>query len=133
MEKPIKIEGLAAFKKAMEQAPKIAVPIMDKAIKKSIFDIQRKTLPITPFDTGRLRGSFRTKFAPLKGRLYPTVKYAFIQHEAHFKHKVGQRKYLEVGVKKAEPIIRKNFEIAIKTIFSYIKTKVNIGRFKKFL
>ena len=70
--------------------------------------ILKRTIPLTPKDTGALRASGAvypvraqgTRFSATVGFGGPGVRYALIQHEEmSYRHPVGQAKYLETGVK----------------------------------
>lgn len=84
----IAIPNLDKFRDAVKRWPAIAGPILDRAIKKSIYDVQAKTIPVTPIRTGRLRGSFQTAFSPLAGILRPTVEYALYVHQGTAPHTI---------------------------------------------
>lgn len=82
----VEIPDLPRLVDALKKWPDIAAPILDKAIKKSIYDVQARTIMETPIKTGRLRGSFQTAFSPLVGILRPTVEYAVHVHQGTRAH-----------------------------------------------
>lgn len=119
----IKFTNLEAVKKALVSAPQIAVPKFDKAIKKSIYKINRNTIPLTPVDTGRLRGSIgeSIQFTPLRGRIGSNLVYALSQHEnENFRHNRGEAKYLEKGANRSIKFIEDEFKTAAQETFDEI-------------
>ena len=93
----IKFTNLEEIKSALISAPNIAVPKFDAAIKRSIYQINRETVPITPIDTGRLRMSIGESigFTPLRGKIGSNLSYARSQHEREdFRHNQGEAKFL---------------------------------------
>lgn len=82
----VEIPDLPRLIEALKKWPDVSAPIIDKAIRKSIFDIQAKTVVETPIKTGRLRGSFQTAFGPFFGILRPSVEYAPLVHEGTRPH-----------------------------------------------
>lgn len=86
VEVKVEIPGLDKLVAALKKYPSIAAPILDKAIKKSIYDVQAKTIPLTPIKTGRLRGSFQVGFSALAAVLKPSVTYALFVHEGTAPH-----------------------------------------------
>ncbi|MBI4119244.1 MAG: HK97 gp10 family phage protein [Parcubacteria group bacterium] len=74
----VKIENLPELRRAFRDYPKIAEPILQKAIIATQFIFQKHTLkdnPV-PWRTGNLLQSFRFKFGRLQARWFPTAKYA---------------------------------------------------------
>lgn len=141
----IQIEGLEQFRQALKKFPKISGPILQKAIIKSIIDLQAKTIPLTPIKTGRLRGSFMTAFSPLTGILKPSVNYAIYVHEGTRPHQIrpvakralywkgadhpvsvvnhpGTRpnRFLSSGIEAAKSVIQNNFATALKDTLEQI-------------
>lgn len=117
----IKIEGLDEFTKMMMKYPEISGRNIQDAIGKSIAEIERETVPRTPFDRGRLAGGYREKFSPLRGELYNLVEYAVKQHETlWYHHRVGEAKFLEHGATAASSQIEKYFEQAISDTLNKI-------------
>lgn len=82
----VEIPNLEKFREALKKWPSISAPIINRAIRKSIYDIQAKTIVVTPHRTQRLRGSFQVAFGPLMGILRPTVEYAIWVHEGTRPH-----------------------------------------------
>lgn len=115
------IKGLDKFKRVLSQSPQIAAPIFGEAIKKSMIEIQRQSVPLTPVDTGRLRGSYRIEFKPAVGAVIPDTEYAVYVHEGTWK--MNARPFLAKGLKAAKSQIKKYFEEAIKAINQVIILK----------
>jgi len=94
----VEIKGMDRLKRMMARAPSVISKRLDTAIKKSIYQIQRNVIPITPVDTGMLRRSITlgTSFGHLQGRIRPTVNYAFYVHEGT-RYMAG-RPYLRQGL-----------------------------------
>lgn len=122
----LQIKGLDKFQKVMGKSPIITAKAFSDAIKESLIDIQSKTRPITPIDTGRLRTSIGARNADgifkvkgLVGSIGSDVEYAWPVHEKHR----TKSKFLLKGTKKAVRDIKKNFERAIETIFKTISLK----------
>jgi len=62
----------------------VADDTTNKAIKLSMFEIQREAQIRTPLDTGNLRGSYETKFWELEWELRNTRKYWIFVHEGRW-------------------------------------------------
>ncbi len=120
----IKIKNLDKIKAALAKSPQIVAKHINKAIKKSIFDIRNRAIDTTPVKTGRLRGSYDTRFGMLRGQLRPAAKYAIYVHEGHrqevgrFVPAIGKRlvapyvkgnPFLKKAVKQAENKVQNNF------------------------
>jgi len=118
------VKGLKELATNLKKYPTIAAPIIQDAIKKSIFQVERRAKPKTPVDTGRLRAGYRHKFGLLTGTLYNPVKYALKQHESlHFRHRVGEAKFMEKGLKESIGQINKFFEQSLEKILKKIAKK----------
>lgn len=134
MDIKITIPKLASLRKALSDAPEIAAKEIDDAIKKSIAKITEKTIPITPIDTGRLRGSIKegTSFEPFRGRIEPKANYARFVHEGTSKWPLSQkpknpstvRQFLKVGVEKSMGEIKTFFQKALENIAAKIAKKI---------
>ena len=121
MEINIKIKNMPQVMAALKQSPVIVGKHINKAIKESIFDIERKAKPLTPVDTGRLRGSYDTRFGTLYGEVTPTAEYAIYVHEGT-RYMTG-RPFLSKGVKQAMSQINKNFEKGLEGALNEIARK----------
>ena len=134
MEIKISIPKLGALQKALKQWPELSAREIDDAIKKSIAKITEKTIPITPIDTGRLRGSIKegTSFAPFKGKIQPTANYAIKIHEGTAKYPLSKkpknpstvRQFLKVGAEKSMGEIKNYFIQALKNIAEKTARKI---------
>ena len=146
----IQINGLEEFRKALSDYPRISGPIMQRAITKSIYDLQARTVMLTPIKTGRLRGSFQTAFSPLQGILKVGVNYAIYVHEGTAPHQIrpvnkkalywkgadhpvsfvnhpGTRanRFMESGLHSARQAIEDNFAKALNEIVKTIANRTN--------
>lgn len=123
----VTIKNLDKFKNAIHKAPQLASKEIESAFKKSLYQVVRETVPLTPIDTGRLVGSIGEvgsegifKIEKLRAVVGTRIKYAVYVHEGHQKHRLGQRKYLETGLKKSIPKIREFFKRAFDNVFMTI-------------
>lgn len=91
-----------------------------KAIKVSIFDIERVTKTITPIDKGRLRNSFRTNIIPMEGKLKNISDYAIFVHEGTSRWPLSSppknaftvRQFMTEGLERTKTRIHRNFQKA---------------------
>lgn len=105
----IKVEGLKNLEKKINDIPNKTM----KGIKKSMDLVYIKSQPLVPVDTGKLKKS--GKVVRLKNgyelkyqSFNKDYDYAPIQHEnKHFRHRVGQAKYLEEPVELSMEEIKK--------------------------
>lgn len=77
----ITIKNLPQIKRAFGMAPQLMTQELNKAIKKTVFVIQRRSMMNTPVDTGRLRASHSTLFNSLRGTLYTDTTYDRYVHD----------------------------------------------------
>jgi len=119
----VEIKGLDQLAKALKQYPEKSAKNIQEAINKSILQVERKAVPKTPVDTGRLRAGYRTSFGMLKGSLYNPVEYAMKQHEGNYRHKVGEHKFLEKGLTESLGQIKRFFEEALEKTIKAIAGK----------
>ena len=99
---------------------------LHNAVVKSAFQVEREAKPITPFDTGRLRGSIRKDVMPLSAVIAPNVNYAIYVHEGTRRwplhippKKPGTvRQFMKVGAEKALPKVQRFFNEAIKKVIN---------------
>ena len=112
----IEIKGLKELEDAFKKAPKASIPIMDKAIKKSIIELRAATIPFTPVDLGFLRGGSanQTTFGMLTGELKNVAEYALPVHEGA-RGRAG-RPFYDQGLAQAQPTIDKNFDKGLEEI-----------------
>jgi HK97 gp10 family phage protein len=107
----IEIKNLDKVISALKRSPQKMAKELNDAIKKSIYMIERNAKGRTPVDTGRLRASYETTFAPLVGSISPTAYYAIYVHE-------GTR-YMQ-----ARPFLREGIEMGKKSIQDYFEQAV---------
>lgn len=123
----VSIPKLPKFQKALKRYPELASKELRKAFEKSLNQIIRQTVPLTPVDTGRLVGSIGTqtgqgiyKIEKERAIVGTNVKYAVYVHEGNFRHRLGQRKFLEVGAKQSVNAIKGFFKDAYNNVFNRI-------------
>ena len=88
-----------------------------RAVKKVAFAMEAETKPLVPVDTGHLRRSTKVKnVKPMSAEFGSYTDYAWAQHEGHFKHKIGERKFVEKGVNRVKPRIKGIFNREISLI-----------------
>lgn len=121
----IKINGLDKLTSVARRYPAIAQKHLDRAIVRSIGQIDRETKPLTPVKTGRLRNSMVPIFTPFRGVYGSPVKYASDVHDLYpvgenYKNpslnKNAVAGFLAVGVKQAGGRINEAFAEALKAI-----------------
>ncbi len=86
----VEIKGIQELRRAMRDYPKIAEPILQRAIAATQAVFAKHTLkndPV-PFRTGFLLQSFRFAASRLQARWFPTVKYALWVHEGTRPHTI---------------------------------------------
>lgn len=103
----IQITNLGAFKRAFASAPHIVAPHLDRAIKKAVASVGRRSRQLTPVDTGHLRASTRETFRPLHGEVGTHTNYDIFVHEGTRYMKA--RPYLRDAVQQVEPAINNIF------------------------
>lgn len=108
----IEMQGLDKFLSNLGRYTPIAEKWLNTAIKTSIYDIETKTKPITPIDTGRLRSSFVSDFKPLIGTLENIAPYAVYVHEGT--RFMEARPFLEEGINIIKEKIEENFKEAVE-------------------
>lgn len=77
----IKITNAAQIRIAYAKAPALMTKYLTIAIKTAVFLIQGGMMPNIPVDTGRLRASSYSKFAPLKGEVGTNTNYDRFVHD----------------------------------------------------
>lgn len=119
----VEIKNMAQIKSAFRQAPYLMTKNLSKAIKASIFDVQRASMKITPVKTGFLRGSHRTGMtSPLSGYVEPTASYAFFVHEGT--RFMRGRPFLADALETEDGFIEAEFEKAVQDTLDSIGRKV---------
>jgi len=121
----VEIKGLDKLRDYASRFPKIAQTHIDKAIVRSIGEIDIKTKPLTPVKTARLKGSLIPIFRPFQGVYGSSVAYARAIHDklpegTPFKrpslNKRAVAGFLSVGVKQATTLINEQFKQALDNI-----------------
>ncbi len=122
----IEIKNIDKIIDKFGRMPKKARIELHKAVVKSAFQVEREAKPITPFDTGRLRGNIKNDIMPLRSLIAPHVNYAIYVHEGTRRwplrippKKPGTvRQFMKVGAERALPKVQKFFDEAIKKVIS---------------
>jgi hypothetical protein len=112
MQFKVEIVNLKEVQAALNKYPMIATKHIDKAVKSSIFEIERETKPRTPVDTGYLRESQIKTFGILKGIYEPIADYAVYVHEGT--RRMKGRPFLKQGVEASTSRITDNFKRAVQ-------------------
>jgi len=129
----VSIPNLPKFQKALKKTPELAAKYFKDAFEQSLLQIERETKPLVPVDTGRLRASFGKtgtlhsiwKIQKTSATIGSDVEYAVAVHEGNQRHRLGQRKFLEVGVQKATSKIKQFFLDAYQKVFNDIARDTN--------
>lgn len=114
----VQIKNLDEIKAAFKLAPALMAKELDKAIAKSIFAIQGESMVNTPVDTGRLRASHQTLFAPLRGVLDVTAYYGVFVHEGTRYMKA--RPFLLNAVNSKQGDVDDNFAKAVENVLNQL-------------
>lgn len=114
----IKIKNTAEIRAAFLFAPQAMKREMDRALKKSAFQLQRQSQINTPVLTGRLRASHQTTYGPGWAKISPTANYAIFVHEGT-RYMPG-RPFLEEAVESETQQIDDYFTEAVKNVFDGI-------------
>ena len=109
MDVKITIKNMDQIKRAFRHSPQITTKHLDRAIKKAILLIGRKSRQFTPVDTGRLRASHLEVFRPLHGETGTHVNYDIFVHE-------GTR-YMPARPFMTQAVEQSDFEI--QAVFKY--------------
>lgn len=121
----IKIPNLPKFQKALRKYPQYAEKEIRNAFEKSLYQIVRETKPVTPVDTGRLRGSIGEvgrqgifKIKRESAMVGTRVQYAVYVHEGA-RGRMG-RPFLKQGLEKSKNKIGQFFKDGIDNVFNKI-------------
>lgn len=114
----VQIKNIEEIKAAFRLAPSLMAKELDKAIAKSIFAIQGTSMTNTPVDTGRLRASHQTLFAPLRGVLDVTAYYGVYVHEGT--RYMKPRPFLLNAVNDKESEVDDNFAKAVDNVLKQL-------------
>lgn len=114
----IKIQVIGAKKlsnKLAIMSPKIKLAA-NIAVNKIARSLEAETRPLVPKDTGHLRRMTRAveTVKPMTAEFGSYTEYSWYQHEGHFKHKIGERKFIEKGMRKVKPNIKSIFNREIQ-------------------
>lgn len=122
----VQIKGLEKLTTLASRFPAISQKFIDEAIVRSIGEIQRQALPLTPVKTSRLISDLRVPhFAPFEGAVGSNLPYAA---DVHDRYPAGQKYkrpslnknavagFLSVGVKQAKTTIDDAFSSALNKI-----------------
>ena len=117
----IKISGLDKLIRNMKNAPAAMKEELELAMGQSIEMIEGESKRRAPLKTGILRSSIGgtqgwKNIKPFISSVGTNVKYAWLQHEGNFKHRVGEKKYMEKGAKASESYVEKRFNQAIEKL-----------------
>lgn len=121
----LEIKNWDKITKMADKYPAISRKHIDKAIVRTIGEIDIQTKPLTPVKTGRLRNSFIPIFRPFEGVYGTNVPYASDVHNLYsagksYKNpslnKSAVAGFLVVGVDKAKPEANNAFKEALVNI-----------------
>lgn len=129
----IEVKGLDKLQSVLGEASGRLEKEIDNAMKKSILFIEREAKIRTPVQTGRLRSSFRTEFAPLRALLYPAVHYAKYVHEGtkpHIIFPVAKKALFWRGAKHPVKMVQHPGSRAVKFLENAVQSSV--ARIKSF-
>ena len=107
----IQLHGWKEFQQKMRKMPKHLNSELTNAIKKSALLIEAESKPLTPVDTGRLRGSIKSDIKKLEAKIAPHVNYSVYVHQGT-RYMKG-RPFLKQGMEKAMPQIKRWFKNGI--------------------
>lgn len=113
MEISIKIDGLEEIQRFLESRPVETKKELNRAVKKSVFSIERQTKINSPVDTGLMKVSInsRTYRNEIAGEVISGVMYAIYVHEGTYK--MRGRPFMARAVKSMRPNIQRFFRDAI--------------------
>lgn len=117
----IRVTGLDKLIKGMKNAPATMKKKMEQAMGQAILEIEGQSKERAPVRTGILRSSIGgsqgwKSIAPFISSVGTNVKYAWLQHEGNFRHRVGERKFMEKGAQASESFIEKRFDRAMENL-----------------
>lgn len=114
----ITISNLPQIQAAFAKAPRLMAQQLNRAIAKTLFNIQRKSMYRTPVDTGRLRASTSVQLYNLKGEVGTHTEYDVYVHDGT--RYMRARPYLTQAVDAADPQTQKFFTDAVDAVLSEI-------------
>ncbi len=121
----IRITGLEKLQKSFAKSPEFMKDRVEVALGKSISMVEAESKRRTPVDTGLLRSSIGgvKGFKWVRGfraSVGTNVKYAAAVHDGHGRHNVGERKFMDKGVKASKTFIRNQIRGALKDLSKFI-------------
>ena len=105
----VQLKNAEQIRNFLQSRPQETKHQLNLAIAKTVKSVEAETKRRTPVDTGRLRTSIQSREFPsaLEGEVGTRVVYAIIQHEnLHFRHRVGEAKFMENAVRHLESKIQ---------------------------
>lgn len=117
----VRVTNLDAIRAAFSKSPVLMTRELNKAIKTSIFAIERDSKINTPVDTGRLRSSHQTMFSSLRGVLEPTAEYAIYVHEGT--RYMRARPFLLRAVESNQDKVDRYFTDAVQNVLDEIGSR----------
>jgi len=88
----IKSPSMDSFNKTLGYVPETTKISLQEAIRKGTLTLFSESVIQTPVKTGRLQSGHRYSIEVLRGRIYPTVKYAIFVHEPTRPHIIEPRR-----------------------------------------
>ena len=116
MEIQVKIKNLNKVRAALNKSPQVVSKHINKAIKKSIWDIHDKAKDLVPYDTGYLSSGITrgVKWSNLRAEIFPRVNYAYWVEVLPYRHKVGQSHYMQGAVDQTNQKVNQNFNEGLR-------------------
>ena len=112
MEIKITLRNEKEIMRYLETRPQKMKEELNRAVKKSVFAIERQTKIYAPVRTGRLRSSVRSRSYDLKGEVGVGVRYAiFVELGTRY---FGGRYFLTRAIKTMTRAIQSFFKTAVK-------------------
>jgi hypothetical protein len=122
----VEIKNFDKILKLASKFPGVSQKHIDKAIVKSIGELQAKTLPLTPVKSGRLIADLRVPhFSPFQGAFGSKLPYAATVHDL-YSPGTGYRRpslnkeavagFMIVGVKQSQKVIDNAFAKALEDL-----------------
>lgn len=119
----MRITNQREIMKAFGLAPTLMAKNLAKAMRGSLFDVQRASMRITPVATGFLRGSHRTQFiSPLKGEVQVLADYAEFVHDGT--RYMSARPFLADAAEMESGFVTAEFEKAVQDTLDEIGARV---------
>lgn len=124
----IRVSGLNNLVKNFENHSVILDKEVTEALELSIAMGETESARRTPVDSGLLRSSIGGSrgWRWLKGwraSVGTNLNYAIYVHEGHGRHNVGERKFMDKGLKASEPFIQKTFKKAMDNVAKELTRK----------